>query len=70
MTFSELTDDAEFWEGCKGCVNYDVLQRNDRKRCLCTGMLFDPAQPMAEQPSKATPLHDAACATRSARYCI
>ncbi len=55
VTFSELTDDAEFWEGCKGCVNYDVLQRNDRKRCLCTGMLFDPAQPMAEQPSKATP---------------
>ncbi|WP_290142818.1 GNAT family N-acetyltransferase [Paramuribaculum intestinale] len=55
VTFSELTDDTEFWEGCKGCVNYDVLQRNDRKRCLCTGMLFDPAQPMAEQPSKATP---------------
>ena len=55
VTFSELTDDTEFWEGCKGCVNYDVLQCNDRKRCLCTGMLFDPAQPMAEQPSKATP---------------
>ena len=55
VTFSELTDDTEFWEGCKGCVNYDVLQRNDRKRCLCTGMLFDPAQPMAEQPSKAIP---------------
>lgn len=55
VTFSELTDDVEFWEGCKGCVNYDVLQRNDRKRCLCTGMLFDPAQPASEEPSKATP---------------
>ncbi|MCC8117773.1 MAG: GNAT family N-acetyltransferase [Bacteroidales bacterium] len=43
VTFSELTDDEEFWAGCEGCVNYDVLQRNDRKRCLCTGMLYDPA---------------------------
>lgn len=43
VTFSELTDDEEFWQGCKGCVNYDILQRNNRRMCLCTGMLFDPA---------------------------
>lgn len=42
VTFSELTDDEAFWKGCGGCVNYDILQRTDRKICLCTGMLYDP----------------------------
>ena len=42
VTFSELTDDADFWKGCEACVNYDVLVRNNRKMCLCTGMLYDP----------------------------
>ncbi len=44
VTFSELTDDKEFWKGCQGCKNFDVLQRNDYKMCLCTGLLYDPAQ--------------------------
>ncbi len=39
VTFSELTQDATFWNGCKSCPNYDVLTRNDKKLCLCTGML-------------------------------
>lgn len=43
VTFSELTDDEEFWHGCEGCVNYDILLRNNRRMCLCTGMLYDPA---------------------------
>ncbi|MDE6682761.1 MAG: GNAT family N-acetyltransferase, partial [Muribaculaceae bacterium] len=47
VTFSELTDDEEFWRGCEGCRNYDILQRNNRRMCLCTGMLFDPQQPLA-----------------------
>ena len=42
VTFSELTDDEEFWRGCESCVNYDILQRNNRRMCLCTGMLYDP----------------------------
>lgn len=42
VTFSELTDDEEFWKGCTSCVNYDILQRTGRSKCLCTGMLFDP----------------------------
>lgn len=46
VTFSELTDDEEFWRGCEGCRNYDILQRNNRRMCLCTGMLYDPQQPM------------------------
>jgi GNAT superfamily N-acetyltransferase len=43
VTFSELTNDDQFWNGCKGCVNYDILMRMERTKCLCTGMLYDPA---------------------------
>ncbi len=42
VTFSELTQDDEFWKGCQSCVNYDVLTRTQRKHCLCTGMMYDP----------------------------
>lgn len=42
VTFSELTEDQSFWNGCQTCKNYDVLTRTERKMCLCTGMLFDP----------------------------
>lgn len=44
VTFSELTDDQSFWDGCQTCKNYDVLQRTEQKMCLCTGMLYDPSQ--------------------------
>lgn len=44
VTFSELTDDADFWKGCESCVNYDVLTRNNCTKCLCTGMLYDPSK--------------------------
>lgn len=42
VTFSELTDDQTFWNGCQTCKNFDILTRTERKMCLCTGMLFDP----------------------------
>lgn len=42
VTFSELTDDQDFWKGCQSCVNYDILMRTNRTKCLCTAMLFDP----------------------------
>lgn len=42
VTFSELTDDPEFWKGCQTCKNFDILTRTERKMCLCTGMLHDP----------------------------
>jgi hypothetical protein len=46
VTYSELTQDDDFWAGCKSCVNYDILVSKERKNCLCTGMLYDPeAQP-------------------------
>jgi len=43
VTYSELTDDEEFWAGCKSCINYEILMRKDRKNCFCTAMLYDPA---------------------------
>lgn len=42
VTYSQLTQDDKFWEGCKSCINYHILQSKDRKQCLCTAMLFDP----------------------------
>lgn len=42
VTFADLTDDDAFWKGCEGCVNFDVLQRTDRRYCICTAMLYDP----------------------------
>lgn len=44
VTFAQLTDDEAFWRGCQGCVNYDILTRTDRRYCICTAMLFDPAK--------------------------
>lgn len=44
VTFSELTDDPDFWKGCKTCKNFDILTRTERNMCLCTGMLFDPQE--------------------------
>lgn len=48
VTFSELTQDDAFWSGCKSCPNYDILERNNRKMCLCTAMLA-PSKVEAEQ---------------------
>jgi hypothetical protein len=42
VTYSELTDDEEFWAGCKSCVNYEILMSKERKNCMCTAMLYDP----------------------------
>ena len=42
VTYSELTQDPAFWEGCKSCVNYETLMSKDRQNCFCTAMLYDP----------------------------
>ena len=52
VPFSELTDDDAFWNGCKGCINYDVLDRTGRKHCICTGMLYDPNDPHGKKRKK------------------
>lgn len=46
VSFTQLTSDIKFWNGCKSCKNYDILLRNDRKMCLCTGMLAPSATAM------------------------
>lgn len=48
VTYSELTQDEAFWNGCKSCVNFDILTLKERKNCLCTAMLYDPAEKKAE----------------------
>lgn len=42
VAYSDLTDDNEFWKGCKSCVNYEILMSKNRQNCLCTAMLYDP----------------------------
>jgi GNAT superfamily N-acetyltransferase len=42
VAFSELTLTSDFWDGCKGCCNYEILERNQFRMCLCTAMLYDP----------------------------
>ena len=43
VTFNELTDDEAFWKGCEGCINHGILKEKNRKFCICTAMLYDPA---------------------------
>ena len=52
VTFSELTTDELFWQGCQSCRNYDILTRNDRTNCLCTAMLFDPHRKPSEKKKR------------------
>ena len=53
VTFSELTDDDEFWKGCQSCPYYDILIRTRRSHCLCTGMLKEsPADAKTKKEKK------------------
>ena len=51
VTYSELTQDEEFWKGCRSCVNFSILQSKERKNCLCTAMLYEPPQKKAGETS-------------------
>lgn len=42
VIYDAITRDEKFWEGCKSCVNYDILQSKNCKTCLCTAMLYNP----------------------------
>ncbi len=52
VTYSELTQDEVFWQGCRSCVNYDILTMKGRKNCLCTAMLYDPAEKKKQDEEK------------------
>jgi|SRR6185312_7820911 len=49
VTYSELTQDDEFWKGCQSCVNFEILMSKDRKNCMCTAMLYDPEEKKAQE---------------------
>lgn len=42
VTFNELPHDPSFWEGCKSCIHYPLLQQQNCSNCLCTSMLYTP----------------------------
>jgi hypothetical protein len=52
VTYSELTQDEDFWKGCRSCVNYDILTMKERKNCMCTAMLFDPVEKAKDTEDK------------------
>lgn len=52
VTYSELTEDEAFWKGCRSCPNFDILTRNERKRCLCTAMLYDPQEEQRKEEKR------------------
>jgi hypothetical protein len=44
VTYSDITGDERFWNQCRECINYPILESQERKRCLCTAMLFRSAK--------------------------
>jgi GNAT superfamily N-acetyltransferase len=40
ITFSEVATDDGFWNQCKACENYSILESKNRKMCLCTAMIY------------------------------
>jgi GNAT superfamily N-acetyltransferase len=52
VTYAELTTDEEFWKGCRSCVNYEILMSKERKNCMCTAMMVDPADALIKQKEK------------------
>ncbi|WP_303312170.1 GNAT family N-acetyltransferase [Hymenobacter sp. BT730] len=53
VTFQDLTQSDDFWKGCGSCKNYQILQDNNRKMCLCTGMVYDNLNDQfAQQPQE------------------
>ncbi|MGB4775832.1 MAG: GNAT family N-acetyltransferase [Daejeonella sp.] len=52
VTYSELSQDEEFWKGCQSCVNYEILKSKERKNCMCTAMLWDPVEKAKEIEEK------------------
>jgi len=58
VPYSELTQDPEFWNGCRSCINYSILESKNFRNCLCTAMLFDPHWvPEAEEEVSAVIVH-------------
>ena len=41
VPLERLTTDPAFWEGCRGCSNYEEVQRRGEK-CCCEGLILEP----------------------------
>ncbi|MGZ4047732.1 MAG: GNAT family N-acetyltransferase [Bacteroidia bacterium] len=52
VTYSELTQDDDFWKGCRSCVNFEILKSKERKNCLCTAMLYNPDEKTGQKPKR------------------
>jgi hypothetical protein len=60
VAFHQLTKDEAFWKGCSSCKHYEILMSNEKKMCLCTGMLApsknsiqtDPKNSLTNESSK------------------
>ena len=52
VTYSELTSDESFWNGCSSCVNHPILISKNSKNCLCTAMLYEPQMVEISIPDK------------------
>lgn len=40
VPYAAITKDSGFWDSCRGCQHYEILQRQNRTNCLCTAMRF------------------------------
>ncbi|MGZ4035854.1 MAG: GNAT family N-acetyltransferase [Bacteroidia bacterium] len=52
VTYSELTQDDDFWKGCRSCVNFEILKSKERKNCLCTAMLYNPDEKTGQKQKR------------------
>ncbi|CAN5284885.1 GNAT family N-acetyltransferase [soil metagenome] len=52
VAYSEITEEENFWKGCKSCVNYEILESKGKKNCLCTAMVFNPKSKKKEIKKK------------------
>jgi len=37
--YDQLPQSPAFWDGCKSCPNYEILQSKDQQMCLCTALI-------------------------------
>ncbi|TWR23756.1 N-acetyltransferase [Mucilaginibacter achroorhodeus] len=44
VTYAEIAQEDAFWQGCKSCVNYNILNSKQGRNCLCTAMLYTPSE--------------------------
>jgi hypothetical protein len=64
VTYSELSQDDDFWKGCQSCVNFEILKSKERKNCLCTAMLFVPGENEKVQEKVLEPTRKSRLVTR------